>query len=185
MDKIIYVPERKSRMEIGEVYFWTATINSWYHLLAKNRFKEIIIGSLRTLSERGLIDVFSFVIMPNHIHLIWHTNGLNKKETAQGSFLKFTAHAFKRLLKDNKEALSKYAVNAHNKEYEFWQRDPLAIHLYSRHVMMQKLNYIHLNPLAADWNLVNHPCDYYYSSARFYEMGVRDFDFLKDIREVF
>ena len=112
-------------------------------------------------------------------------NGLNKKETAHGSFLKFTAHEFKRLLKDNNEALSKYAVNAHNKEYEFWQRDSLAIHLYSRQVMLQKLNYIHLNPLAAHWNLVNNPCDYYYSSASFYENGERNFNFLKDVREEF
>jgi hypothetical protein len=33
MDNIIYVPKRKSHLEIGDVYFWTATINSWYHLL--------------------------------------------------------------------------------------------------------------------------------------------------------
>ncbi len=85
-------------MEIGEVYFWTATINSWYHLLEDDKFKEVVIGSLRTLSERGLIDVFAFVIMPNHIHLIWRINGLNKKETAQGSFLKFAGHEFKKLL---------------------------------------------------------------------------------------
>ncbi len=147
MDNIIYLPKRKSKMEIGEVYFCSAAINSWYHLLEDDKFKEVIIGSLRTLSERGLIDVFAFVIMPDHIHLIWRINGLNKKETAQGSFLKFTAHEFKRLLKENNAALSKYSVNAYNKEYEFWQRDPLAIHLYSRHVMLQKLNYIHLNPL--------------------------------------
>lgn len=88
-------------MEIGEVFFWTATINNWNHLLKEERFKEIIINSLRTLSGRGIIDVFSFVIMPNHIHLIWRTNQLNGKETAQGSFLKFTAHEFKKMLRRN------------------------------------------------------------------------------------
>jgi REP element-mobilizing transposase RayT len=145
----------------------------------------MIICSLRIISGRGLIDVFAFVIMPNHIHLIWSINGLNKKETAQGSFLKFTAHKFKKLLKNNNTALSKYAENTPNKEYEFWQQDPLAIHLYSRYVMLQKLNYIHLNPLSAHRKLVNHRCDYCYSSARFYEMGVKLFDFVKDVRAAF
>jgi putative transposase len=48
--------------------------------------KKVIIQSLHNLSERKLIDVFAFTIMPNHIHLIWRTNSLNGKETAQGSF---------------------------------------------------------------------------------------------------
>ena len=98
MDKDIFAYKRKSYMEIGEVFFWTATINNWNHLLKEDRFKAVIIDSLRTLSERGLIDVFAFIIMPNHIHLIWRTNALNGKETAQGSFLKFTAHEFKKML---------------------------------------------------------------------------------------
>jgi REP element-mobilizing transposase RayT len=172
-------------MEIGKVYFWTATINKWQHLLWDDQFKEVIIQSLRTLSERGLADIFAFVIMPNHMHLIWRTNALNGKETVQGSLLKFTAHIFKAMLSGNKAELSKYAVNAHNKEYEFWQRDSLAVHLYSRHVMLQKLNYIHLNPLASHWHLADNPWDYYYSSARYYELHEKNFDFLKDVREEF
>ena len=77
--------KRKSHIEIGELYFWTATINNWNHLLKEDIFKEVIIGSLRTLSERGLIDVFALSIMPNHMHLILRTNALNGKETVQGS----------------------------------------------------------------------------------------------------
>ena len=177
--------KRKSYIEIGEIYFWTATITNWNHLLKEDIYKEIIIGSLRTLSERKLIDVFAFVIMPNHIHLIWRTNKLNGKETAQASFLKFTAHEFKKMLRQDAGELSKYAVEAHNKKYEFWQRDSLAIHLYSRQVMLQKLNYIHLNPLAPHWLLADDPCRYKYSSAAFYECNIKNFDFLKDVREEF
>jgi putative transposase len=185
MEKSQYTGNRKSYMEIGEVFFWTATINNWQHLLKEERFKEVIVQSLNNLSERGMIDVFAFVLMPNHIHLIWRTNKMNGKETAQGSFLKFTAHIFKKILSGNAAELLKYAVDAHNKKYEFWQRDSLAVHLYSRHVMHQKLNYIHLNPLAIHWNLASNPWEYYYSSASFYEMNEKHFDFLKDVREEF
>ena len=76
------------------MYFWIATINNWNHLLKEDKFKEVIIGSLRTLSKKGLIDVFALVIIPNHMHLILRTNALSGKETVQGSILKFAAHEF-------------------------------------------------------------------------------------------
>ncbi len=177
--------KRKSFIEIGEIFFWTATINNWNHLLKEDAYKQIIIDSLNNLSERELIDVFAFVIMPNHIHLIWRTNKMNGKETAQSSFLKYTAHQFKKLPQPDPKALSKYAVQASNKSYEFWQRDPLAIDIYTREVMLQKLHYIHMNPLAPHWQLVTDPNDYFWSSAAFYEKGAKDFGFLKNIWEEF
>jgi hypothetical protein len=78
------------------------------------------------------MDVFAYVIMLNLIQLLWCCNGLDKKETAQGSFLIVTAQEFNRLVKYNQEGLSKYAVNAINKKYAFWQLNSLAIHLHSR-----------------------------------------------------
>ncbi len=90
---------RKSFIEIGEIYFWTATINNWQRLLQSDVYKDVIISSLEYLSSTNKIDVFGFVIMPNHIHLIWRIKELNGKETAQGSFLKYTAHKFKRCCK--------------------------------------------------------------------------------------
>jgi putative transposase len=138
------------------------------------------------LSDSNKIDVFAFVVMPNHIHLIWRTQELNGKETAQGSFLKYTAHAFKKLLKKETPAsLSLYAVSATNKSYEFWQRDSLAIRLYSKEVAMQKLKYIHNNPLVEHWSLVKDPSDYKYSSTRYYEMDKKEFVFLKDLLKEF
>ncbi len=38
-------------MVIGKVFFWTATLNNWNHLFKEDRFKEVIISSLRSLSE--------------------------------------------------------------------------------------------------------------------------------------
>lgn len=177
---------RKSYIEIGEIYFWTATINQWQPFLENDAYKKIIVQSIEYLSEKSKMDVFAFIIMPNHIHLILRTIELNGKETAQGSFLKYTAHEFKKKLeKENPELLPKYAVNASNKNYEFWKRDPLAILLFSKEMAYQKLDYLHWNPLAGKWQLVKDPCDYFYSSAKFYEMGVRTFAFLKDLRDEF
>lgn len=179
----IFDDKRKSYIEIGEVFFWTATINHWQKLLLEDRYKDVVISSLEYLSNAGKIDVYAFVIMPNHIHLIWKTNELNGKETAQGSFLKYTAHEFRKMLLKEKK-LASYKVDAENKKHEFWQRDSLAIHLHSHEVALQKLRYIHNNPLAEHWQLVKDPCDYEYSSARYYELNEKNFLFLKDLWEV-
>jgi putative transposase len=141
--------KRKSFMEIGEIFFWTATINNWQKLLLPDQYKDVIIDSLDYLNNIGKIDVFGFVLMPTHVHLIWRTKKLNGKETAQGSFLKYTAHEFRKMLyRENRRELLSYQVEAYNKKHEFWQRDSLAILLYNREVAFQKLDYIHYNPLA-------------------------------------
>src|SRR6266496_2050755 len=171
MDKSLLKPQRKSHIDKGEIYFWTATINRWQRLLEKDEYK---------------VDVFAFIIMPNHIHLIWRVNEPNGKESPQGSFLKYTAHTFKKMLrKEGTEKLYAYKVDAENKDYEFWQRDSLAIPLFTKKVAIQKLKYMHYNPLAEHWQLVKDPCDYKYSSARYYELDEKNFPFLKDLYDEF
>jgi len=60
----------------------------------------------------------------------------------------------------------------------------LAIPLFTREVALQKLNYIHNNPLAEHWQLAKDPCEYKYSSSRYYELNEKNFPFLKDLLEV-
>ncbi len=174
---------RKSYIEFGKIYFWTATTRNWYWLLAEDSFKDIIIESLNFLTAKKLVDVFAFVIMPNHIHLIWKLNEMNGKEKPNASFLKHTAHQFKRRLAPVE--LKSYCVNASNKSHEFWQRDSLAFELYTPGVAYQKLDYIHNNPLQKVWCKFSDPCDYRYSSAAFYERGDRTFGFLRHLGEEF
>ena len=178
--------QRNSFIEIGSIYFYTVTINKWQHLLKEDSIKKNIIDSLIHLVELKKIEVYAFVIMPNHIHLIWQILELNGKETPQGSFLKFTAHAFKKYIVANQpNELKNYSVEASNKNYEFWQPDPFAFKLTNLNTALQKLNYIHNNPLAQHWLLATEPTTYSYSSALFYENGKNDFGFLKNIVEVF
>ncbi len=83
--------------------------------------------------------------------------------------------------RDNPELLKLYAVDATNKNYEFWQPDSLPFELLNKETLKQKLDYIHNNPNAEHWKLCKEPADYYYSSAKFYETGIDDFGFLKHI----
>lgn len=53
MDKSLLNYKRKSFIEIGEIFFWTATINKWQKLLQPDQYKNIIISSLDYLSNGG------------------------------------------------------------------------------------------------------------------------------------
>ncbi len=198
---------RKSLMELGSIYFWTATIFQWKWLLREDSWKKIIIDSLGYLSARDLIDVFGFVVMPNHIHFIWRLNQLNGKEKPDASFLKFTSHEFQKKLRMTSEVndclhpwfessrikrktesayiLNSYQVNSSNKAFQFWERDPLAIKLTDLETAYQKLDYIHSNPLLKDWFTLNDPAKYRFSSCGFYENGTSEFHFLKHLGEEF
>jgi putative transposase len=178
--------KRNSQIEIRNVYFWTATINGWKHLLGNDDYKQIIVDSLQFLSEKNKIDVFAFVIMPNHIHIIWRIKEINGMESPHASLLKYTGHLFrKKLQTENPEFLLEFSVEVSNKSYEFWQRDSLAIPLFSKAVALQKLNYLHNNPLAKHWNLAKSQNEYHFSSASFYNSNKRMFPFLKSLLNEF
>jgi len=156
--------------------FFTATILEWKALLRDDDFKDIIIKSLLYLKNEGSVKVYAFVIMPNHIHLIWQIQDGFKAENIKLRFLKFTAQQFNfRLLDTLNPSLKLYKVNAKDRQYQFWERNSLSIDLWSPDVFMQKLDYIHDNPLQPKWRLCNYPEDYKYSSAKFYKTGIDDF----------
>jgi putative transposase len=182
----IFTTQRNSIMLLDEIYFWTDTIKDWQILLYDDDHKAIIINSLRELVLREKIIVYAFVIMPNHIHLIWEMKELNGKEMPHASFNKFTAHQFQKLIKaKNPEILNNFKVDESERKYRFWKRDPLAILLDGKDKAIQKLNYIHNNPLQEKWKLCDIPEDYKWSSAKFYDIGVDDFGFLTNISDLF
>ncbi|MEM9300405.1 MAG: transposase [Bacteroidota bacterium] len=176
---------RKSQMLLNEAYFWTDTIKDWKRLLQNNDLKMIIINCWQHLIRKRKIKIYAFVIMPNHIHMIWEMLEKNGKEMPYASFNKFTAHQFLEFLRANQHALKGYKVKDLERKHRFWQRDALAIHMYDTDILEQKLEYIHLNPLQDHWNLVEYPEDYRWSSARFYEDGTDEFGILTHYKDRF
>ena len=163
-----------------KIYFWTATINKWFDLLAPDENKQLIADSLKYLSDGKYITIYAFVIMPNHVHIIWKQNKLNGKETPKGSFLKYTAHKLLAWL-EMKGKSEFYRVERTNKKYEIWQPNSLPIEIFSLEMAKQKLDYVHYNPVSGKWQLAKDDLSYYYSSARFYETGIDEFGFLNNI----
>jgi putative transposase len=171
-------------MDLENAYFYTSTILNWKHLLSDDRYKDITLSSLEYLVRTNKMRVYAFVIMPNHFHAIFRNLEMNGKEFPEESFLKFTAHEFKKAL-NNSDILSTFLVNKIDRKYQFWQRRPLPIEILSIEMLEQKLDYIHENPLQIHWNLVSEPAEYLYSSASFYELGDPRYPWLTDYREDF
>lgn len=80
------------------------------------------------------------------------------------------------MMKSNNNLLSSLKVNKHDREYQIWKREPLSIELLNETMFIQKLDYIHYNPVRA--GLCELPEDYHYSSARFYLNGSNSFHML-------
>lgn len=161
-------------------WFFTATINSWQNLLFPDHRKEIILNALKYLVEQKKIKVHGYVIMPNHIHLIIT---LMQQPTDfsqfQLSLLRFTS---KMIIKDMKKAgkekeLLSYKSTQSDRRIHIWERRPKWIAVINRPIYLQKLRYIHLNPLQKKWHLVEAPELYPWSSAGFYA-GIRESEWI-------
>ncbi len=171
-------------MDFEKIYFFTSTIHNWIPLLKEEGFKEIIISSLNYLKSKNLIRIYGFVIMPNHIHLMWELLEMNGKESPHSSFLKFTGHQFlQKLKKEDGKLLDQFKVDIVNKKHCFWQRDSLPVEVHSPKIIFQKLEYLHANPCRGKWMLANSPLEYGYSSYEFYENGKDKFGFLTHVGE--
>ena len=145
--------------------FFSATILEWKPLLQQEKYKNIIIDSLSFLVKDRRVIIYAFIIMNNHIHFM---EGFTK-EAVQRDFLKFTAQQIKDgLEKNHPKVMSLFEVNAKDRKYQIWERNSLSIDLFSEHVFIQKLKYIHQNPVKA--RLCKFPEEYSYSSAKFYEI---------------
>jgi REP element-mobilizing transposase RayT len=161
-------------MDTAICYFYTDTIFEFKHLLTDDTLKMVCINSWKYLVNNSLIKIYGYVIMPNHIHLLWKMLSINGKESPAGSFAKYTAHQFKKILAlENPQLLNEYSSSKSDRLYQFWKRDPLAIPLSNKKNLIQKLEYIHNNPVKEKWQLAKLPEDYRWSSAGFY-MGMPD-----------
>ena len=155
-------------------YFFTATNLNWLPILENDERKNIITGSLHYLFVKKIIWLHAFVLMNNHIHLIWQPMPGYSKEKIQLLFMKYSAQQIKFHLESNDKVLYEQClVNKKDRKFQIWKRKPLSIELFTPAVYQQKLDYIHYNPVKA--GLCKYPEEYRYSSARFYHDGKDEF----------
>lgn len=173
-------------IEQHPVQFFTAVCHDWLTLLESEKAKQIILESLAYRVRVGQVKVCAFVIMPNHIHLIWRVQNGFALQDVQRDFLKFTALEILKLIRERQgeSALERLFVELRDRKFQVWKRNSMSIDLIHEWFFIQKFEYIHNNPLQPRWQLAQRAEDYRYSSASFYETGVSEFAFLCHYDEI-
>jgi putative transposase len=153
-------------------YFVTLTVVGWIDVFTRQLYVEEIIKNLKFCQANKGLEIFEYVVMPSHIHMI-----CRRKEgllsDLLGEFKSFTAKEILKLIQENQQESRKdwllymfkffashYAQNAN---YMFWQKTSFPIEIYSKEIMEQKSTYIRYNPVVS--GIVIEPEYYLYSSA--------------------
>lgn len=141
------------------LYFVTTTAVDHLHLFQRDVVKRIVLDSFDSFRLRKRLKLYSFVIMPNHIHFI----GQFIKDDPPGDVMRdFKKQSADRILRQLK-------VEHPEKQYhKIWADDYNAKDVFSIDFLQQKLDYIHHNPCQPQWKLSETPEEYIWSSARFY-----------------
>jgi putative transposase len=156
-------------------YFVTFTVINWIDAFTRREYKDILVDSLRFCMTNKGLELYAWVIMSNHVHLIIGT----KDKPMEDILRDIKRHTSKKIVEaisenpqeSRKEWMMKLfkeagRKNPANENFQFWQQGNHPIELFSPAVMAQKLNYLHNNPVVAGW--VDEPEHYLYSSARDY-----------------
>jgi putative transposase len=159
-------------------HFVTFTVVDWIDFFTRVEYAAIFIKSIKYCQEHKGLEVYGYCIMPSHVHLILRSNEGFALEDTIRDLKRHTSQVCHKLLEDeqvNWESRKRWLLwlmkhsgtyNSNNKGFQFWQQHNHPIELWSDEVFYQKLNYIHLNPVASGF--VSQPEEWLYSSARDY-----------------
>jgi putative transposase len=176
----------RSRYKILEndgVHFITSTIVEWIPVITKKEYFEIIIESLTYCKINKNMQLYGYVILDNHFHLLASGPDLSN---AIRSLKRHTANSFIDLLKTEKNDWilnqlvyfkKKYKTES---KYQVWQEGFHPEIIQSEEMFLQKLEYLHNNPVNRGY--VDKPEHWIYSSARNYSQKdntIIELDFLE------
>ena len=140
--------------------------------------RDIVIESLNYCRIHKGLELFAYVIMSNHLHIMVRS----KTDSLSDTIRDFKRHTSKKIIESINEQgesrrewllmIFRYVAKKHNRNnmYQFWTHNNHAVELSSNEMIDQRIDYIHNNPVRA--GLVENAEEYLYSSARNYsEMG--------------
>jgi len=165
-----------SGCKIGDqtgLYFMTFTVVGWVDLFSRKTYKDIVIESFKYCQAHKGLNLFAYVIMTNHIHLL-ASSEVGDISGFIRDFKNFTTKRFLEVIETTEESRRdwlKIVFDYHAKlkpkqSHQIWIHESHPEHIYSQKFIEQKIDYIHNNPVRA--GIVEYADDYLYSSARNY-----------------
>ena len=159
-------------------YFITFTCIEWISLFEITNSYDLVYTWFSVLKKENNADAIAYMIMPNHLHVIVHfpeqsfnlntiiANGkrfmayeiVNRLEASENKELLFHLENLVTLREKKKGQLHKVFKDSFD-----------AKPVFSQKFLIQKINYIHYNPVTGKWMLAKNFVDYEHSSASFYE----------------
>ena len=128
--------------------------------------KRVACQALDEARRSAGFALFAYVIMPDHLHAI--TDGALKASVTLRYLNGILGHRVIQFLKQGGFTASLEKLRGARKgqrhEYSLVDHHSNSLPVFSESFFMQKVNYIHLNPVRA--GLVERPQDYRWSSAR-------------------
>jgi REP element-mobilizing transposase RayT len=151
------------------VLYMTVVTKDRLPVFQTDQMKEVLSRGVDEARKSAGLLLFAYVIMIDHMHL------LTSRPSTTSDVLRvlkgLTARRVIDYLKAN-NYLSSLAKLAHeererNYKHSLWQTEKNVLPIFSEKMFMEKLNYIHQNPVRA--GLVERATDYHWSSARIWE----------------
>jgi REP element-mobilizing transposase RayT len=156
------------------IYFTTSTIVYWIDLFTRRELRYIIINSLKDCQKSKGLIIHAWVLMPSHLHMIISSSDKSLSEILR-DFKKFTSRRIVQEIENINESRKEWLLRAFVKagkelerigKYKVWKDGNHPILLDNNKLQQEKLDYIHQNPVEAEF--VDEPEYYWYSSARDY-----------------
>lgn len=169
-----------------QALYITAVAKDRLPIFQTDAIKAITCDAVDEARKSGGILLFAHVIMPDHFHLL--TGCLDKKPSEVLRYIKgIVAHRVIEHLKEKNYQSSleklRHETGKRNYRYSLWQHETNVFQIFSESMFMQKVNYIHLNPVRA--GLVERAVDYHWSSARIWQRcEVEDEPLLVDFDQI-
>ena len=163
----------------SNLYFITFTCFEWLHLFQLTNSYDMVYKWFNHLKEKKNIKTTAYVIMPNHLHCILFFPSPNfSLNKIIGNAKRFIAYEIIAGLEtaNQTEILNQLASAVTEKEKSKGQKHKVveesfdAKSIDNQKFFLQKLNYIHLNPVRGNYKLVSDWIEYEHSSAGFYEL---------------
>ena len=147
-------------------HFMTATINNWLPIFTRPETVTIIFDYWRFLQQNGDFRLFGYVILENHLHMVAGSSNLShdmqrfKSYTAKEILTCLRVQGATRLLRLLEHFKRPYKTES---RYQVWEEGRHPQIIESEAVLIQKLEYIHQNPVKRGYvDLAEH---WRYSSA--------------------
>ena len=153
-------------------YFLTLTVVDWIDVFTRLNHKMLIVDSLKYCQQEKGLNIYSWCLMPSHLHLIANTSMKFELADVIRDFKKYTSKALVRQIQQEPESRREWMLNRFDfegkknkkiKNHKFWQDGNHAIEVFSEKVTWQKINYILQNPVVEKF--VAKEQDYLFSSA--------------------